>query len=164
LKFVPIYSPWRSHWRTIPPSTPVTKEGAGRHRDATTEEIGSQHVRIINFPFKYIQLVLLNLCNIHKWKEKKNAEKRFYIIKNHLNLIFWQYKIFLIFDFWPFVERKGWTVTLILYNILSYMIFMIYDSWPLLKRKDWTVILFLYDILSYILLKIISYMEYWKNC
>ena len=93
LKFVPIYSPWRSHWRTIPPSTPVTKEGAGRHRDATTEEIGSQYVRIINFPFKYIQLVLLNLCNIHKWKEKKIAEKRFYIIKNHLNLIFWQYKI-----------------------------------------------------------------------
>jgi hypothetical protein len=61
----------------------------------------------------------------------------------------------MIYDFWPFIERKGWTVTLFLYNILSYMIFMIYDSWPFVKRKDWTVTLFLYDILSYVFLKII---------
>jgi hypothetical protein len=35
------------------------------------------------------------------------------------------------------------------------MIFMIYDSWPFVKRKDWTVTLFLYDILSYAFLKLI---------
>ena len=124
---MPIYSPWRSHWRTIPPSTPVTKEGAGRHWDATTEEIGSQHVRIINFPFKYIQLVLLNLCNIHKWKEKKNAEKRFYIIKNHLNLIFWQYKIFMIYDFWPREKVEQSHYFYIIFWVIWYLWFMILD-------------------------------------